>query len=85
MGLIPSSGRSPGGGHGKPLQHSCLENPMDRGAWWTTVHGVTKSQTQLTEATEHTNDSLVYTSEIPRKTKQLPEMGQAIILNTISN
>ena len=37
-------GRSPGGGHGNTLQFSCLENPMDRGAWWTTGHGVTKSQ-----------------------------------------
>ena len=38
--LIPGLGRSPGGGHGNPLQCSCLENPMDRGAWWATVHGV---------------------------------------------
>ena len=38
-GLIPGSGRSPGEGHGNPLQYSCLENPMDRGAWWATVHG----------------------------------------------
>ena len=45
VGLIPVSGRSPGGGFGNPLQYSCLENPMDRGAWWATVHGVTKSQT----------------------------------------
>ena len=44
--LIPSQGRSLGGGHGNPLQYSCLENPMDRGAWWATVHGVTKSCTQ---------------------------------------
>ena len=36
--LIPGLGRSPGGGHGNPLQCSCLENPMDRGAWWATVH-----------------------------------------------
>ena len=36
--LIPGSGRSPGGGHDNPLQYSCLENPMDRGAWWATVH-----------------------------------------------
>ena len=42
VGLIPGSGRSPGGEHGNPLQYSCLENPMDRGAWWGTVHGVTK-------------------------------------------
>ena len=45
--LIPGSERSPGGGHGYPLQYSCPENPMDRGAWWATVHGVAKSQTQL--------------------------------------
>ena len=43
--FIPGLGRSPGGGHGNPLQYSCLENPMDRGAWWATVHGVTKSWT----------------------------------------
>ena len=45
MGSIPGSGRSPGGGHDNPLQYSCLENPMDRGAWWATVHGVAKNQT----------------------------------------
>ena len=45
MGSIPGSGKSPGGGHGNPLQYSCLENPMDRGAWQATVHGVKKSQT----------------------------------------
>ena len=39
-GSVPGSGRSPGGGHGSPLQYSCLENPMDRGAWWTTVYRV---------------------------------------------
>ena len=44
-GLNPGSGRSPGEGNGNPLQYSCLENPMDRGAWWATVHGVAKSQT----------------------------------------
>ena len=43
-GSILGSGRSPGEGNGSPLQYSCLENPMDRGAWWATVHGVTKSQ-----------------------------------------
>ena len=42
VGSVPGLGRSPGGGHGNPLQCSCLENPMDRGAWWATVHGVTK-------------------------------------------
>ena len=43
MSLISGSGGSPGGGHGYPLQYSCLENPMDRGAWCAKVHGVTKS------------------------------------------
>ena len=47
MGLIPGSGRSPGEGHGNPLQYFCLENPMDRGAWRATVHGVTNNWTQL--------------------------------------
>ena len=45
--LIPGLGRSPREGHGNPLQHSCLENPMDRGAWQATVHRVAKSQTRL--------------------------------------
>ena len=44
-GSIPGSGRSPGEGNGSPLQYSCLENPMDRGAWQATVHGVAKSRT----------------------------------------
>ena len=44
VGLIPGSGRAPGGGHGSPLQYSCLENPLDREAWRATVHRVTKSQ-----------------------------------------
>ena len=47
MGSIPGSGSSPGGGHGNPLQYSCLENPMDRGDLWATDNGVAKSSTQL--------------------------------------
>ena len=47
LGSVPGLGRSPGKGHGNPLQFSGLETPMDRGAWWATVHGVTKSQTRL--------------------------------------
>ena len=47
VGSIPGSRRSPGGGHGNPFQYSCLENPMDRGAWWATVHKAAKSWTQL--------------------------------------
>ena len=46
-GLIPGSGKSPGEGNGNPLQYSCLENPLDRGVWWATVHRVAKSQTRL--------------------------------------
>ena len=42
LGSIPGSGRSPGEGNGNPLWYSCLENPMDRGAWWATVHGFTE-------------------------------------------
>ena len=51
LGSIPGSGRSPGEGNGNPLQYSCLENPMDRGAWWATIHGVAKSQTRLSDFT----------------------------------
>ena len=47
LGLIPGSGRSLGGGHGKPLQYSCLENPNDRRAWWGAVHRVTESDTTV--------------------------------------
>ena len=47
---IPGSGRSPRGGHGNPFQYSCLENPMDRGAWWAAVPGVTKSRTRLSNS-----------------------------------
>ena len=55
VGSIPGSGKIPGGGHSNPLQYSCLENPMDRGAWWVTVHGVAKSQTRLKRLTTHTH------------------------------
>ena len=51
IGLIPGSRRSPGEGNGNPLQYSCLENPMDRGAWQATDHGVAESD--MTEATWH--------------------------------
>ena len=52
-GLMTGSGRFPGGVHGNPLQYSCLENPMDRAAWWATVHRVTKSQTRLRRLNRH--------------------------------
>ena len=51
LGLIPGLGRSPGEGNSNPLRYSCLENPMDGGAWWATVHGVAKSQTRLSDFT----------------------------------
>ena len=54
MGSILGLGRSPGGGHGNPLQYSCLENPMDRGVWQPTVYRVAKSQTQLKRLSAHT-------------------------------
>ena len=53
VGSIPGLGRFPGGGHGNPLQYSCLENPMDRGAWRATVHGVSESRTRLTDCAQH--------------------------------
>ena len=54
-GSIPGSERSPGGGHGNPLQYSCLENPMDRGAWQATIHEVAKSQIQVKQLPSWSN------------------------------
>ena len=51
LGSIPGPGRSPGEGNGNPFQYSCLENPMDGGGWWATLHGVAKSRTQLSDFT----------------------------------
>ena len=56
-GLIPGWGRSPGGGQDNPLQYSCLEKPMDRGAWQATVHGVTKIQTRLKQLSAHAHSN----------------------------
>ena len=56
-GSIPGSGRSPGGGHGSPLQYSCLENPMDRGAWRAIVYGVAECRTRLIRLNTYTHDS----------------------------
>ena len=53
VGSIPGWGRSPGGGHGNPLQYSCLENPMDREAWQAIVHRVAKSRTRLNQLSMH--------------------------------
>ena len=65
MGLIPGSGKSPGGKYGIPLQYSCLENPMERGAWQAMVHGVTKSQTWLKQLSLHAHEK--YLAEYPYK------------------
>ena len=65
MGSISGLERLPGGGSGNALQYSCLENPMDRGAWWTTVHRVTKSRTRLKRLSMHTQ-GLVLVPTPPR-------------------
>ena len=64
-GSIPGSGRSPGGGNGNPLQRSCLENPMDRGAWLATVLGVEKRQTRLSDWT-HNAARVLHNSQVTR-------------------
>ena len=57
---IPESGRFPGEGHGNPLQHCCLENPMDKGAWWAAVHWVAQSWTQLKQGPSGSEFSTVF-------------------------
>jgi len=61
---IPGLGRSPGGGHDNPFQYSCLENPMDRGAWWATVHRVTESWTRSKQPTMHTHKPTMHTHKV---------------------
>ena len=79
MGLIPGFGRSPGGENGNPFQYSCLENPMDRGAWRDTVHGVAKIQTRLRRLSmrTHTRSQLqhVGSSSLARDQTQAPCIG----------
>ena len=65
VGLIPQSGRSPEGRNGNPLQYSCLENPMDRGAWQATVNRVAKSQKRLKQLSTHTHLNLAPYFAIP--------------------
>ena len=74
VGLIPVSGRSPGGGNGSPLQYSCLANPMDRGAWWATVHGATKSWTRLRE---EQHDSTATRAELIMDISELSKLGKS--------
>ena len=75
LGLIPGSGRSPGGGHGNLLQYSCLENPTNRGAWRATVHGVSKNQTWL--STTHST-SWLYQFTFP------PTVQEGLLFSTSS-
>ena len=56
---MPELGRSPGGGHSNPLQYSCLENPINRGAWWATLHWVAQGWTQLKQLSTHSGTSLI--------------------------
>ena len=63
-GLIPGSQRFPAEGNGNPLQYSCLGNPMDRGAWWATVHRVAKSRTQLSTHTQLSETSLLFLKDL---------------------
>ena len=60
LGSIPGSGKSPGEGNGNPLQYSCLENPMDGGAWLATVHGVAKSRTRLSDSLSLSNNKYMF-------------------------
>ena len=64
LGSIHGWGRCPGEGNGNPLQYSCLENPMGRGAWWASVHGVAKYQTQLNDWNTHFNKNNLRTGKI---------------------
>ena len=70
VGSIPGLGRSPGGGNGNPLQYVCLENPMDRGTWRAAVHGVTKSQTLLSNEAYNDLNQFCLGNEASTKTKK---------------
>ena len=80
LGSIPGSGRSPGELNGYPLQYSCLENSMDRGDWWATVHGITKNRTRLSDFHPFT-PSLIYNWAFPvaQRLKRLPAMQETWI------
>ena len=77
-GLIPRSGRSPGRGHGNPFQYYCLENPMARGAWQATVHGVAKSPTQLKQFSMHEHSLCIGVTHFKNISNR--SMTKAIIL-----
>ena len=75
LGSIPLLGISPGEGNGNPLQYSCLENLMDRGAWWATVHRVAKSQTRLKQLGMHAEDTL----------KPCQKITQVMVVQSVKN
>ena len=86
-GLIPGSGRSPGEGDINPLQYSCLGNPMDRGAWWVTVQGVTKIRTQLSDWArrhKHTHHWTWYSMKNIPKVGLLLSVESSLFLVSIS-
>ena len=66
LGSVPGLGRSHGGGHGNPLQCSCLENPRDRGVWWAPIYGVSQSQTRLMRFSSSSSSSLMYAEGNPK-------------------
>ena len=78
MGLIPRSGRSPGGGHDGPLQYSCLENPRDRGAWWASVRRVAKRQTRLKRLGRCARTTLKQQWLEHEDPESLPQQGPAL-------
>ena len=82
MGSIPGSGRSPREGHGNPLQYSCLENPMDRGVWWATVHRLCVTESDTTEATWHACNRQVITVSKKREsnTTEISSMEQLLFI-----
>ena len=71
-GSVPGSGRSPGGGHGNPLQYSCLENLTDRGAWWAAVYGVAQSRTRLKRLSSSSSSLLRRASQVVLVVKDPP-------------
>ena len=70
---VPGWGRSPGGGHGNPLQYSCLESPMDRGAWWATLHRVAESRTQLKWLNTHAHTEAQNQKWLSPQTRWIPD------------
>ena len=82
LGSIPGSGRSPGEGSGTPLQYSCLENPMDGGAWWATVHGVAKSRTRLSNFTSLQRVISLLLHELPSLSAHSAQLLMMVSLET---